>query len=137
MNDILSIISVFSDRKDLLYLFSVSKLFKFFDQIFFNKYFVDQEKTKNCATEFISKIRLINNVYTIDKLPQSLKSIKFGYHFNQSVDKLPQSITSIQFGEHFNQSVDKLPQSITSIQFGSYFNQSVDNLPQSATYRMY
>jgi hypothetical protein len=93
MNDILSIISDFSDRDDLLNLFSVSKLFKFFDQVFFNKYFVNQEKIKNSTTEFISKIRLINNVETIDKLPESITSIQFGKYsyFNQSVDKLPRS----------------------------------------------
>jgi hypothetical protein len=91
MDDILSIISVFSDRDNLLNLLSVSKLFKFSDQVFFNKYFVDQEKIKNCTPEFISKIRLINNVDTIDNLHQSAThrmyctSIIFGDDFNQSV----------------------------------------------------
>jgi hypothetical protein len=93
MNDIPSVICIFSNKNDLLNLLSVSKLFNFFDHIFTKKYFIGQEKIKNSTVEFLSKIRLITNVSTIDKLPQFVTSIQFSNYFNQCIDKLHQSAT--------------------------------------------
>ena len=64
----------------------------------------------------------------MDKLPNRVTSITFGYHFNKSVDKLPNSVTYIVFGDNFNKSVDTLPNSVTDITFGLYFNKSLSLL---------
>jgi hypothetical protein len=49
--------------------------------------------------------------------------------FNEKVDKLPQNITHLTFGYRFNQKVDNLPQNITHLTFGDCFNQKINNLP--------
>jgi len=57
-------------------------------------------------------------------LPDSLKSIHFGFSFNQYLDNssLPKNLTKIIFGSMFNQFLDKnvLPDNLTELIFDSY-----------------
>ena len=65
---------------------------------------------------------------SLEKLPNIVTCIIFGYMFNRSVDKLQNSVTSITFGFLFNKSVDNLPNSVTSIKFGMCFNKTLKHL---------
>jgi len=67
-------------------------------------------------------------------LPISIKYLKFGHKFNQSVDNSGMTLEEIIFGYEFNQHVDNLPFSIKSITFGYEFNQPIDNIPNSIIY---
>ena len=85
MNDILFVISNFANRNDLLNFLSICKIFRQYDKIFFNKYFIDRDIINGATKEFISKIRLIENVSTIDHLiNNNIKKIIFNKHFNQN-----------------------------------------------------
>ena len=93
------------------------------------------EKLKDLPEE--TKIIIFDEEYpnysnfnqTVDKLPQNITHLTFGFRFNQKVDKLPQSITHLTFSWVFDQTVDNLPQNLTHLTFGYDFNQKVDNLP--------
>ena len=67
----------------------------------------------------------------INNLPNSIKTLKFGFSFDQSVDNLPNSIENLTFGYRFNQPVRNLPNSIKDLRFGIEFNESLDDLPFS------
>lgn len=67
-------------------------------------------------------------------LPSSIKYLRLGHSFNQTVDNLGTTLEEIIFGYNFNQHVDNLPFSIKSITFGYSFNQPVDNIPNSIIY---
>lgn len=67
-------------------------------------------------------------------LPSSIKYLKLGHSFNQTVDNLGTTLEEIIFDYEFNKQVDNLPFSIKSITFGYSFNQSVDNIPNSIIY---
>ena len=65
-------------------------------------------------------------------LPESLKNLTFGCHFNRSFKKYHWNMTgleSITLGADFNQSLDgvQLPHSLVSLTFGRDFNQCLDN----------
>jgi hypothetical protein len=62
MDDILHVISNFTDRNSLLNLLSTCTNFEHCDYIFFNKYFI-YDNGHNYTPEFISKIKFIDNVY--------------------------------------------------------------------------
>ncbi|EFA77461.1 FNIP repeat-containing protein [Heterostelium album PN500] len=79
-----------------------------------------------------------NQILSVGVLPKSLKSLVFGYSFNQIlsvVGVLPESLESLEFRDEFNQilSVGVLPESLESLVFGDRFNQilSVGVLPES------
>jgi len=79
-----------------------------------------------------------NSVFnkSVDNLPETLKTICFGYSFNQPVDNLPFLLEWIEFGFSFNQRVDMLPNTIKYLVFGELFNQPIDDLPTSVEYLM-
>ena len=67
-------------------------------------------------------------------LPSSIKYLKLGHSFNQTVDNLGNTLEEIIFSYEFNQHVDNLPFSIKSITFGFSFNQPINNLPNNIIY---
>ena len=67
-------------------------------------------------------------------LPKSLKYLRFGTQFHQSVDNLPPNIIRLIFRFHFNQNVDKLPKKLKYLEFGHFFNQTVNHLPKTITH---
>lgn len=65
-----------------------------------------------------------------DSFPPNLTYIQFPDNFNQSLDNiLPSSLKVLKFGKKFNQSVDFLPNSLVKIKFGENFSRSIGNLP--------
>jgi hypothetical protein len=87
----------------------------------------------------INNIEFPNNLgFSIHiKFPKNVKSIQFGYEFDQSLDNInfPDSLEIIKFGSKFNKSLDnvKFPDSVKEISFGednnwSDFNQSIKNI---------
>jgi hypothetical protein len=70
----------------------------------------------------------------IDKLPQNLIRLTFGWNFNGSINHLPPNLIHLTFGGNFNQPVDNLPQKLTHLTFGRNFNKPVDNLPPNLTH---
>jgi hypothetical protein len=62
----------------------------------------------------------------LTNLPVSLKSLKIGKDFNQTLI-IPPRLKFLQLGEKFNQPI-KLVSSLRSIIFGSHFNQPIENL---------
>ncbi len=84
----------------------------------------------NCKKNPLAKLFYPYNIKP--KLyPKTLRELKFGYEFNQSVDNLPNNIIDLEFGDNFNQPVDNLPNNVVNLIFGDSFNRSVDNLPNS------
>ena len=65
-------------------------------------------------------------------LPESLRILTFGNHFDQSLNKVtwPAGLQILTFGENFNQSLDNVtwPAGLESVTFGQDFNQSLDNV---------
>lgn len=65
----------------------------------------------------------------------NLKSITFGYHFNQEINEnlFPRSLTTLKFGESFNQKlipgIFKYQCKLISIEFGENFNNKGFPLP--------
>lgn len=61
------------------------------------------------------------------ELPANLKSLSFGWRFNQSLEhvRLPAGLRHLSFGENFNESLErvKLPQ-LETLSFGEGFNQA-------------
>jgi hypothetical protein len=82
----------------------------------------------------ISYSKSMFNKQIDNNLPSSIKYIKLGHSFNQTVDNLGTTLEEIIFGYDFNQRVDYLPFSIKSITFGYLFNQPIDNIPNSIIY---
>jgi len=93
--------------------------------------------------DFIRIRSCIINVYIHDegrfilkflKEYQNIKSLKFGYYFNQSISGiLPDSLISLTFGTWFEQPISgNLPKSLQSLTFGRDFNRSIlGGLPES------
>ena len=67
----------------------------------------------------------------IEKFPNSLQFIEFGWGFNQNIDevKFPDSLLSITFGTYFNQNIEKVsfPDSLQSIIFIKYQNNQLND----------
>jgi hypothetical protein len=65
--------------------------------------------------------------------PPTLKHIKFGKSFNQSINELPDYIEVIEFvsSSNFRQHIYKYPKHLKYIQFGVYFNSDINLLPDS------
>ena len=51
----------------------------------------------------------------MNKLPSSIKSIKFGYYFNQSIKNLPPTVTHLEINWNFNQPLEEIPLSVTHL----------------------
>ena len=70
-------------------------------------------------------------------LPQTLASLTFDHHFNQSLEHvtLPIGLQSLTFGVCFSQSLERvtLPSGLQSLTFGAEFNQGLErvSLPNS------
>ena len=136
--DIIDLLSQYLDRIDLLNLLSISKRCRQFDNVFYNRYFIDtyiiagQTFDKNWA----KKIKKIKNFYNLELLNHfpMIKEIMFHNDFNESINDgsiLPNTLTHITFGENFNQSINNLPNSMFYLKFGRNFDQTIDHLPDS------
>ena len=116
--------------------------------------FIDDNKDKcrllmtckeisNCAFYFYDEIHIekinksvwfnqFTNIFvwnTHDKLPTSIKKIRFWRELNVSVDDyIPSTITHLKFGNEFNKPIKKLPPSLIKLSFGNYFNQPIKGL---------
>ena len=71
--------------------------------------------------------------------PKTLKSISFGYEFNQNIDNVsfPKGLTHLKFGQSFNQGIEypvTFPESLTHLKFGDSFNQKIAYFPKSLTH---
>jgi len=74
------------------------------------------------------------NQYLPECLPTNLETLVFGESYNKPLpENLPSSIRKIIFGRMYNQILPlNLPQSLYSIEFGLFYNQYLpENLPQS------
>ena len=74
---------------------------------------------------------LINQLKTCQS---GIKTLKFGWCFNQPVDNLPKNLKIICFGQKFYQNIDNLPDSIEEINFDSYsgkYNLPIKKFPNS------
>ena len=58
---------------------------------------------------------IMNFNQSVDKLPITLKRVRFGIDFNKSIDNLPMSVENIVFGNRFNRPLIKLPKNICKI----------------------
>ena len=65
----------------------------------------------------------------LDKLPDSLSVIHFGFSFNAVITKYPQNLKHFTVGYNFNQPIDLLPDSVTSLTLGESFNHYVKKWP--------
>ena len=52
----------------------------------------------------------------------NIKSIHFGWNFNQPIDNLPKLLTHLSFGNNYEGG--------SYLDYGSWFNQPIDNLPR-------
>ncbi len=85
--------------------------------------------------EKINKSEWFNNFTNIfvwntrEKLPASIKRIRFWQQLNISVDDfIPSTIIHLKFGEKFNKPIKSLPSSLIKLSFGKYFNQPIKGL---------
>ncbi|KAN0011837.1 hypothetical protein ACTFIU_007408 [Dictyostelium citrinum] len=80
----------------------------------------------------------INSRFLKDGLPDSIESLSFVYYFNQSIlntidfdinSNYHYNLKSITFGYDFNQEIKEtaLPRSLESLKFGRLFNQELNN----------
>jgi hypothetical protein len=93
-----------------------------------------------------TKLKLLNNRYknvhvaasSLEYLNdnKNIKSITFGFWFNQKIDNLPNTLTHLTFCGEFNQKIDNLPNTLTHLTFDWYsrFNQKTENLPNTLTH---
>ena len=65
--------------------------------------------------------------------PPSVKSIKFGSAFNQSIDHIGDSIQKIDFGHNssFRQTILTYPKNLKYIRYGHLFRYDINHLPDS------
>jgi hypothetical protein len=60
-----------------------------------------------------------------------IKSLKFGFDFNQSMDNLPNDLEYLTLGAKFNQTINNLPLGLKTLIIGGIFSQTVDMLPEN------
>jgi hypothetical protein len=105
------------------------------------------ELNTNCYYEkecHDSELKLLNNKHknvhviasSLDYLNdnKNIKSITFGWDFNQKIENLPYGLTYLAFGECFDQKIEDLPNTLTHLTFGWKFNQKIENLPKQLTH---
>jgi len=102
--------------------------FYFYERVYPKKY-----KRSMWYNKFINVI--VDDLVT---LPLHIKSLTFGYCFNEPIKyyNIPLGVIHLTFGCHFNQPInDCIPSSVTHLTFGSYFNQPIkDCIPFSVTH---
>lgn len=88
------------NRRDVINLLSVNKLFRQYMYLFYERFFVNVYRSipNNIAIKIINAI----NCDKFNKSMTSVKKIIFDDFFNQSVNFLPNTITHITFGYKFN-----------------------------------
>ena len=101
------------------------------------------KEISNCAFYFYGEIHIekiekskwfdqFTNIFvwnTHEKLPTSIKKIRFWQQLNVSVDDfIPSTITHLKFGNEFNKPIKNLPSSLIKLSFGNCFNQSIKGL---------
>lgn len=116
------------------------ELFMKYDHIIFGFSFNNDVRNKFPSTVKYIKFghnfnQSINFLINPNEIEQNktieLEELVFGEHFNYEVNNLPPHLKKITFGTNFNQNVKNLPLTIEYIQFGTNFNQNVDYLPNS------
>ncbi|KAN0030928.1 hypothetical protein ACTA71_009578 [Dictyostelium dimigraforme] len=84
--------------------------------------------------EYIKLGRSFNQIIEKDLFPSSLKKIKFGYEFNQSLESIPSSVTSIQYSGNFSKP-QSVPSTVTKLILYNFFDKENltvnDHIPKS------
>ena len=69
---------------------------------------------------------------SIPRLPNNIKELTFGNHFNKSLVGItfPNGLKELTFGKHFNQYLIgvKYPKGLEKLTFGEWFNKSLERV---------
>jgi len=145
VHDIVTEISQYLGRNDLLHFLASCQSTWKCSGIFFGKYvvnfidigIVDLLKEKNgqnvmdAYKNYLNKCIHIKNFHDLDFLGfmPHINLIHFSDNFSKNVDNLP-NIKSLIFGSRFNEKVNKLPKSLRNLSLGTYFNKKINNLSE-------
>ena len=70
----------------------------------------------------------LNNIEKNDKI----EKISFGRDFNHKIDKFQNfALRTVSFGYNFNQQIEYLPWSVKELQLGKRFNLKINSMPVS------
>lgn len=68
------------------------------------------------------------NKKNINKLPNNITHISFGYNYCQPLCILPENLIYLSLGDKFNMKINRLPTSLVYLTFGNSFNNSLNIL---------
>jgi hypothetical protein len=79
----------------------------------------------------ITHLKLQNNQYLVDNLPNGIEELEFSYVKNLELDNLPTGIKKIVFNNncYYNRKFNCLPKSIEYIKLNVQYDKKISNIP--------
>ena len=139
--DIVKIISNYLNDKELLNFLSTCKLYKNFDDIYFEKKIISINYNRTNVLDmkfdyaiFIEtylkcQILYINLENPLNLFPPKLKSLDINSDNFIILEKLPKTLVELYLNNEFNNSIDNLPKNLKKLTLRDKFNQKINNLP--------
>ena len=110
----------------------IYKIIKNIKKIIFSNYsFHNKKKCIKLNNEVTCSTSLSYYNRQIEKYPENIETIIFGWNFNTEINDFPDTLKCLIYDQIFNKPINNLPSSLDKLVLGERFNQSLDYLPSS------